>query len=181
MGPSFFAIAVLRATLGIALAQFNPQQAEQQRQAQERADRQRRVAAGQREVLEQAQRRIARDQAELQREIEERAEQRRRGELDVARTLEREQREEERRALILRQQKAQFQQDQPAEATVSPSVTYQEAPTPPPSSNAAEPEFQGAPWRPIGIALMLSAVLLALGRLIYLSFFDRSDADISSR
>ena len=178
---SFFAIAVLRSTLGIALAQFNPQQAEQQRQAQERVDRQRRVEAGQREVLEQAQRRIARDQAEQQREIEDRAEQRRRAELNVARTLEKEQREEERWALILRQQKAQLQQHQPAEAKVSPSVTNREAPSSPPSSDAAEPEFQGAPWRPIGIALMSSAILLALGRLIYLSFFNRSDGDVSSR
>jgi hypothetical protein len=181
MGSSFFAIAVLPSTLGIALAQFNPQQAVQQRQAQERADQQRRVEAGQREVLEQAQRRIARGQAEQQREIEERAEQRRRAELSVARTLETEQQEEEQRALVLRQQKSQLQQGRHTEAGVSPSLTYQEARSSPPSSDAAQPEFHGVLWRPIGIALMSSGILLALGRLIYLSFFNRSDSGVSSR
>jgi len=175
LSSSFFAMSVLRSTLGIALAQFNPQQAQQQRQALERADQQRRVEAGQREELEKAQRRIARGQAEQQREIEERAEPRRRSELNVARTLETQQREEERQALVLRQQKAQLQQDRPAEARVSPSVTYQEARSSPPPSDAAEPESHGAPWRPIGIALMSSAILLALGRLIYLRVFNRSD------
>jgi hypothetical protein len=178
---SFFAIAVLRSTFGVASAQSNPQQAAQQRQAQERAAQQRRVEAGQREALEQAQRRIARGQAEQQREIEQGAEQRRRAEFNVARTLEREQREEERQALILRQQNAQIQENQHAEAGIPPSVPYPETRNSPTSSDAAEPEFNGAPWRLTGIGLMSSGILLALGRLVYLNFFNRSDGDVSNR
>ena len=166
MGSSFFGIAIVQYTLGIALAQFNPQQAEQQH----------RVETWQREVLEQAQRRIARAQADQQREIEESAEQRRRAELNVARTLETERREEERRALILRQQKAQLHQNQPADAAAASPAASQEARGSPASSDSAESEFHAPPWRFIGVGLMSCGILLALGRLIYLRLFNQSDA-----
>ena len=175
-GSSFFAMAVLQSTFGIALAQLNPQQAEQQRQAQQRAGQQRRVEAGQREVLEQAERRVARAQAEQQREIQERAEQQRRAELNVARTLEKERGEEERRALVLRQQKTELQPNQPAESAATSQVASAEARSLPPSSEVSKPEFHELPWRLIGIGLMSSGVLLALVRQLYLRFFNRSQA-----
>jgi hypothetical protein len=173
---SFFAMAVLQSTFGVALAQLNPRQAEQQRQAQQRADQQRRVEAGRRDALEQAERRVARAQAEQQRKVQERAEQQRRAESNVARTLEKERREEERRALILRRQKTQLLQNQPAESAAGSPVTSLEARSQPPSSEASKSEFHELPWRPIGIGLMSSGVFLALGRLMYLRFFNRSQA-----
>lgn len=160
-----FAIALASGIPASAFFQSAPRQIEQQRQAQQQ---QRHLQAEQSESIERVQREIAHAQAEQQRESQAQADGQRRADMDVGRKIEAQQRDEQRRALILQQHQAAEEIPQRSQQTtqndkVQIETAAQENATVPTSADQFHPMLSPFAFHTIGIFLLATALLLALG------------------